>query len=47
MRPGPSVNYPPHLLPVAEIKPAVEEAWAGFFAMSMEIKNEFVQGTLG
>ena len=40
-------QWPPgFMLPVAEIEPAVKEAWAGFKAMSMEIKNEFVQGTL-
>ena len=39
-------GWPRFLLPVAEIKPAVKEAWAGFNAMSLEIKKEFDKGTL-
>ena len=39
-------GWPQFLLPVAEIKPAVQEAWAGFNAMSLEIKKEFDKGTL-
>ena len=39
-------GWPEFLLPVAEIKPAVKEAWAGFDAMSLEIKKEFDKGTL-
>ena len=39
-------GWPRFLLPVAEIKPAVKEAWAGFNAMSLEIKKEFDKGTV-
>ena len=30
------------MLPVSQIKPTVEETWAGIKAMCMEIKPEFV-----
>ena len=33
------------MLPVSQIKPTVEETWAGIKAMCMEIKPEFVSGS--
>ena len=32
------------MLPISQIKPTVEETWAGIKAMCMEIKSEYVSG---
>jgi len=45
LRPGRQGGHGGFMLPVSQIKPTVEETWAGIKAMCMEIKPEFVSGS--
>ena len=41
LRPGRRGGHGGFMLPVSQIRPTVEETWAGIKAMCMEIKKEY------
>ena len=42
LRPGFNDRYNGFELPISQIRPTVEETWAGIKAMCMEIQPEFI-----
>ena len=46
LRPGRQGGHGGFMLPVSQVRPTVEETWAGIKAMCMEIKSEFVSNSV-